>query len=436
MNDNALPSNQNTIILDYGGEPVSDQPWAGPLINGKGRAIPMNFSSTPGSGLSESWGPSAGEYFSVNVKKGGFAAAYLVGGLFDTGTDHLPLPPHTPTNAPGHTYRLRIQNVAIMWNFRFWIEDHDMTIISVDGTDVKPIFIPAKKPGEPFSMNGIELAAAERYDVLITADQTQRKDFVIHVDSIDGCYKGVGFLFYDGQTMTPAITARGDAIQQDRTCDADCYTDEGCNLYLQFASDTGLDKIVPLEPEGIPPPNPTDTRRDYVIEENGGFIINGERVPTFIPPLYQQQQNSGGNLANFQNASFLANYTFEPYEVVDWCIVSKTADRHPMHFHSDRFWVLGTGYGDVDACWAASVPEGAPRLWADVIDTLWAIEDPTLIPTWIRIRTQFRHLGAWMTHCHLQYHMDLNLLLPVLIGVDKPWPTPPADWPLGAYNMY
>ena len=44
--------------------------------------------------------------------------------------------------------------------------------------------------------------------------------------------------------------------------------------------------------------------------------------------------------------------------------------------------------------------------------------------------------GAWMTHCHLQYHMDLNLLLPVLIGVDRQWPTPPADWPLGAYTMY
>lgn len=69
-----------------------------------------------------------------------------------------------------------------MWNFRFWIEDHDMTIISIDGADVKPIFIPAKKPGEAFSMNGIELAASERYDVLITADQTGRKDFVIHVD--------------------------------------------------------------------------------------------------------------------------------------------------------------------------------------------------------------------------------------------------------------
>lgn len=68
MNDNAIAP--ETITLDYGGEPVSDQPWAGALINGKGRAIPMDYSSVPGSGVSASWGPSAGEYFSLQVQKG------------------------------------------------------------------------------------------------------------------------------------------------------------------------------------------------------------------------------------------------------------------------------------------------------------------------------------------------------------------------------
>ena len=82
--------------------------------------------------------------------------------------------------------------------------------------------------------------------------------------SIDGCYKGVGFLLYDDQTMTSEITARGDAIQRDRKCDPGCYTADGCNLYLQFASDTQLSEIVSLEPEGIPPP--ADFYRDYIIE--------------------------------------------------------------------------------------------------------------------------------------------------------------------------
>lgn len=39
-------------------------------------------------------------------------------------------------------------------------------------------------------------------------------------------------------------------------------------------------------------------------------------------------------------------------------------------------------------------------------------------------------------HCHLQYHMDLNLILPVLIGAEQPWPVPPLDHPNGYYDMY
>lgn len=70
MNGNAIVSEKQTITLSSGLEPVSDQPWAGPLINGRGRAIPMNYSSSEGSSTSESWGPPAGSYFSVNVKKG------------------------------------------------------------------------------------------------------------------------------------------------------------------------------------------------------------------------------------------------------------------------------------------------------------------------------------------------------------------------------
>lgn len=182
---NGNANDPENITLSYGGDPLSDQPWAGPLINGKGRGIPLNYSSEPGSATSIQWGAPKGAYFSVNVDQ-------------------------------GETYRLRIVNTAIEWGFRFWIEGHDMTIISISGGDVKPIFIPTKEPGKPFYQNGIELSPAERYDVLITAnynDQGKKRSrkaaptapdqtaFVIHVDSTDGCYKGT----YDGTLVVAGI---------------------------------------------------------------------------------------------------------------------------------------------------------------------------------------------------------------------------------------
>lgn len=50
------------------------------------------------------------------------------------------------------------------------------------GADVRPILIPAKKPGEEFNQNGIELQTSERYDVLITTNHPTKDAFVIHAD--------------------------------------------------------------------------------------------------------------------------------------------------------------------------------------------------------------------------------------------------------------
>jgi FtsP/CotA-like multicopper oxidase with cupredoxin domain len=37
-------------------------------------------------------------------------------------------------------------------------------------------------------------------------------------------------------------------------------------------------------------------------------------------------------------------------EVVDWCVVNESPDRHPMHLHANRFWVLGAGEGGLEEC--------------------------------------------------------------------------------------
>ena len=79
---------------------------------------------------------------------------------------------------PGKTYRLRVINVSGQIPFRFYIEGHGMTIISISGGDVAPIYIPPKKPDQPFFQNGIELQPAERYDILIKADQPKGVYFI------------------------------------------------------------------------------------------------------------------------------------------------------------------------------------------------------------------------------------------------------------------
>lgn len=57
--------------MDWGGGPISDMAWAGVLFNGFGRAMPLDYSSVPGSGAAAAtWGPPAGNYYKLDVVEG------------------------------------------------------------------------------------------------------------------------------------------------------------------------------------------------------------------------------------------------------------------------------------------------------------------------------------------------------------------------------
>jgi len=59
--------------------------------------------------------------------------------------------------------------------------------------------------------------------------------------------------------------------------------------------------------------------------------------------------------------------------------------------------------------------------------------DLGVMPSYLKIRTRISQVGAWAIHCHLEYHMALGLIIPVLVGVDQSWPMYPIDLPMGPY---
>jgi hypothetical protein len=67
-----------------------------------------------------------------------------------------------------------------------------------------------------------------------------------------------------------------------------------------------------------------------------------------------------------------------------------------MHFHADRFWVLGAGQGD--QC-ESQVGEGRPTAKVDVLNMKNGADDA---PTWIKIRSQIGEVGReWLQHLHV-----------------------------------
>jgi iron transport multicopper oxidase len=69
---------------------------------------------------------------------------------------------------PGKTYRLRLVNMAAFAMFHFWIEDHDMVVIEVDGVYT-----------EPYTVQGVDLTTAQRVSVLVTAKNSTGENFAM-----------------------------------------------------------------------------------------------------------------------------------------------------------------------------------------------------------------------------------------------------------------
>jgi FtsP/CotA-like multicopper oxidase with cupredoxin domain len=61
----------------------------------------------------------------------------------------------------GMVYRLRIINSGQLVLMNFAIAGHNLTIVQVEGTNVEPVVV-----------NSLDIAPGQRYDVLVTADQT------------------------------------------------------------------------------------------------------------------------------------------------------------------------------------------------------------------------------------------------------------------------
>jgi FtsP/CotA-like multicopper oxidase with cupredoxin domain len=102
----------------------------------------------------------------------------------------------------GQTYRLRIINAAIDTHWKFSLDNHTLTVMA---NDLVPI--------EPYNTTVLNIAIAQRYDVIVTADQESvATDFWMRAipqaacsdnDSTDNI-KAV--VHYDASTATPSTT--------------------------------------------------------------------------------------------------------------------------------------------------------------------------------------------------------------------------------------
>ncbi|KAF7585482.1 hypothetical protein BBP40_010820 [Aspergillus hancockii] len=297
----------------------------------------------------------------------------------------------------GTKYKFGLINTATLLTYSFWIDGHNFTVVATD-------FVPI----EPFTTSKLNIGMGQRYDIIIEANAnfTHGSNFWIHAEYcaeagvIDNTK--VGIIRYDANSTADPYTP---APNEDYEC-----------------ADPHPSILVPIVPKSVGVKANRMDIKDYLtvgeVNKLPSPWIPNPRVHLWTiktTPLYiDWEVPSLAKLTAEKNSTI--NTEFPPqsvpivldYETGEWVYFLITANYsvedvvtprnltptvHPIHLHGHDFAILAQGVGEFTEDVKPST-ENPPR--RDVVDVA--------IGGWAWIAFEIDNPGAWLLHCHLQFH--------------------------------
>ncbi|KAJ3718678.1 laccase [Lentinula raphanica] len=272
----------------------------------------------------------------------------------------------------GKRYRFRLISMSCGADHGFSIDGHNLTIIEVDGVNTQPL-----------TVNYIQLYAAQRYSVVLHANQKPDSYRIRALPSL-----GVGAQAFNNSVNSGILRYKN----ADGPVDRDPQTSQQTDIVALDEND-----IRPLEAPGVPGepcPGGADVVLNLTMGFNAGaFLINNvSYVSPKVPVLLQI-------LSGAQSAQDLlpsgSVYTLPKNKVIEINMFGGNAigGPHPMHLHGHAFDVIKTS------------SSSDYNFWNPVR------RDVTLVnqngQTSIRFVTD--NPGPWFLHCHIDPHLEGGL---------------------------
>ena len=244
----------------------------------------------------------------------------------------------------GDRLRLRMINAATSSTFRIALDDHEMTVIACDGN-----------PCEPFVVDSLAIAVAERYDVLVTIKRSGA--FTLHWCALGQSSQVVGVIHAGGGEAKPNLGR----------------PDFGKRIGGMGFYDTIKAPGNSQWPAG--PPNEIDIELGGVMAKYL-WSLQGRYYPEPYVPK---------EMVNFQPMRI------ESGQRVRLRLVNKTKMWHPMHLHGHSFRVLARNgeWSQPDAPIKDTVGVGP----FEEVDIEFYADNP----------------GRWFFHCRNLYHFAAGM---------------------------
>ncbi|KID83124.1 laccase [Metarhizium guizhouense ARSEF 977] len=275
----------------------------------------------------------------------------------------------------GRSYRLRLLNAAIDTHWKFSIDNHTMTVIA---SDLVPI--------QPFTATVLNIGIAQRYDVIVTADQASTADnFWMRAIPQAACSDNEssdnirGIVYYGDSAATPTTTG----YNYTDSCD-----DETANL-------------APYVSKSVSDANWNDLEQATVGTNSAGlfkwYLNSTTMLVDWANPTLQSVLNGTTSYETDDAVIQLSDADQWVYLVIETAI----GVPHPIHLHGHDFFVLAQGSGTYSSSTVALNTDNPARR-----DTAMLPASGYLVLAW-----QTDNPGVWLMHCHIGWHTSEGFAL-------------------------
>ena len=377
----------------------------------------------------------------------------------------------------GMTYRFRLVGSMTLFAYRFSIDGHRMTVIATDGYYIQPVVT-----------DYVILHSGERYDVLVTANQTGQPDFWMRAQTLEAVvnfftmpiplppyeplagHEALAIMHYEGNDV-PQSPQYASIAEIPKTCteESPCvavncpFRDYHPSFNITCVNAHQLRLLYPTPPDQLP-------SAEYDEEYFFNFAFEGARRlssinrRTFLPPKISPQvfpnRLDNNSLCTpddtCHKGCFCTNKVDIPFNKTIRLVFSSVGLKmnnrrfaHPIHLHGHHFHVVAVGYGTYNETTGESIgttedmecePGSNTRIcinptWKDGfqpevnLDEHTIRKDTIILPglSYIVVHFKSTNPGMWLLHCHMLIHTSEGMVV-IINEAGERHPPPPEGF--------
>lgn len=325
---------------------------------------------------------------------------------------------------PNQNHRLRLINVGALAEFQLQIDEHELAVTEVDGTDV-----------EPSSYHRVNINPAQRYSVVVNTTAVGSNSFWLRARMVTTCFAEVPQNLEADTLAVVHYAGHPDVLPT---------SVDWKDKLAQECKDMNTTELVPLD--SVSAPAKEDAffylRSNFEIGKyrlsRGKFNESSFRPDAMSPILHRTLDGMAmGNdtfsgttqaseaLVNAKAFDVSRELVIETagIQTIDILVSNFDDGAHPMHLHGYKYFVLAQGHGYPPL---TTIAGGINRQNLAPLYGQLDLSNPLRRDTatveafgWILIRVVADNPGAWAFHCHINWHSEAGLAMQLLTRTDE-----------------